>query len=428
MTPGLLLLVMLFVLLAAGPARFAAPAGGPPAAAATDADDGESGAGAGGNPFGGGGDPGDAGGAAAADDPNAPVDPAALVAEAAQGMEGEQQNPPSPFGEPAAHADPSLTPPDASGAAAATLPPAEVFQRLQIPVEWLPQDPQAQALGARFLTQLYQQHWEPAAQELADTFAAQQQWHAQNEQWRQSDEFQVAAWLGQDPQRLAAFDHWYRSLAGGGTAAPANGHDGNGYALAPSHADPLAGINPDELDGTSRKIVDFARGQQAAASRQAAAYQQLTQYAQGLAAQLAELRGWAGARDEQDLHRQRQDRTVATRHAWDATLSRLNRELGFDVRGYGEQFKAACRYAYRELLGLRREHELSQPDQPFAAPDLYALLKDGLQRAGFAKVWQNRRRQAATATRAPNSRAHGAALGGPTAEDLVAAVAAGIEK
>lgn len=293
----------------------------------------------------------------------------------------QPQQPADPFAEP----QPAQQP-------AAPLTPQQVYERLGIDASKIP--PQLQEQGANFLRELYSKHYEPAAAKVAQyahTIQTRDQeqvaWYQQAQQWQQSQEFQIATALANDPALLQRVQQ-FLSGAQQGADLP-----------------PIGNIDPSLLDDQSRAI--YAIAQRAYADNQALR-SALGELRAHVAQQGQSVESRFGAMAEAERSQRRASIETGTQQELAGAVQAFNKSLGFDITQRPE-FKQAINFALREV-----DAEAAAARREGRAPNLNVrgILRDALIRAGFRDIHQRRQQQAATSPRSPSNRAGGSMQAG----------------
>lgn len=254
--------------------------------------------------------------------------------------------------------------------------PAAVFARYQIPPEALRGIPaDVQPAVAQFLDSHWQERYRPAAEQLVQDYTRVEQTHAQQQQYfaelqafSQSEPFQWAQYLHDNP---AALDAVRQLLAGGQTGATRP-----------------AEVDPEKLDPEARAIYELARRNGESAQ---AAWEHVRQHDE----QLAELRSTLTQYQQQSAAVQQQQREAQAGNLIEALNAEFGRRLGFDLTQRTE-LKRVWEHVAANAERARQAGTFTDPGR-----QLRAWFDEGVRLTGLDRVSARRAEQARSATRPP---------------------------
>ncbi|TXH53327.1 MAG: hypothetical protein E6Q97_13510 [Desulfurellales bacterium] len=249
----------------------------------------------------------------------------------------------------------------------------------------IPAEYQAEFLG--HIDRYWNEVYVPQAQRVASWYGQLEEYTQKLQEFQQSDPYQVAGMLPQDPQ---LFEAGRQGMQGG-----QGGEAGGGDPMA----ELLARIKPEELDETSRALYDM---NQAALQRQAALEQQLQQFG-GMLGQANNR--WQQYDQQQAAKVQEMAGTLAN-DAIEAADKAAAAHFGFDPKRHQAEYAKAETYLMRQIAaeGL--------------APTPQALTQawiEALTLAGFDRLKAQRAKLAAGAAPPPSARAGNGARFDPDA-------------
>lgn len=254
-------------------------------------------------------------------------------------------------------------------------PPAdEVLAALEVDQAWLDElPPEQQALGKQLMADLgqkwYHEKWVPLATQMAEYHQSLTAHTAQINAITQSEVWPLAAELATNPELLEQVQAFLRGEYGQpGQAAP---------PAAPE-------LNVEGLDDETKAVYGQLSGQVQALRQQ---------YEQELAALRQQYESDAAQRWQREEAERVQRAEQLTGQAVNRVLGDIQRELGFDPRSYGAQYREATKLATRMLQGELYEWMAGGRQGPPPKVDIGALLRSAFQQAGFNAIAAKRRKQ-----------------------------------
>jgi hypothetical protein len=290
--------------------------------------------------------------------------------------------PESPLG-PAPGAE---TPP---GGAAEQPNPDAVLQHFGVAPDSVPAEQRGPV--AQALQNWWEGHYVPAAEQVRQDYAKQQQWWGQMEQFLATPAYKWAAYLNDNPQLAQRVAEYVNGLATGQPVA--------------TQGQQLPAVKPEDLDPEMRAV--YATAQQALADNQR------------LRDEMAEVRqqlgGFGKTLQQRQAEQEAVQREQGVAHAGrllDDLSAQYTQRLGFDIKGHRAEYLRACQHVLTQLEADQYRRATNGGARPRSADELVADVRQwfhqGLEYAGFARLHAERQRQSRTGTTPPGGRAPGA--------------------